>query len=155
MAFYDRKVMRIAIAALLAAEACAIDTGSWVTAAERPGRFLNSGVPVEGIFEVNDASMPTALSTLSTSAVVELSKEQTRSLIKDNAHALDGLSGHISLVRALRSRDDGAFTPYQLDDALMVVHGALGRPGPVRRTAVVVVTQRPVSRVFGSYGTAE
>jgi len=155
MTFYARKVMRIAIAALLTAQACAVDAGSWVTAAEKPGRFFNAGTRVEGVFEISDASMPMALSTLSTVSAVRISKQQAQSLIKGDAHALDRLSGHISLVRALRSRDDGAFTAYQLDDSLLVIHGALGQPGAVRRTAVVVVTERPVTRVFGTYGSAQ
>jgi|KBSMisStandDraft_5_1062788.scaffolds.fasta_scaffold393747_2 hypothetical protein len=139
----------------LALACCATRAGLWVSPPERPGRFFAAGTRVEHVFAIKEAAMPTALGELANVAAVEIPRQLAASLVDGNRQALDDAAGHINLVRALRSRDDGAFTAYQLGDELLVTHGALGAPGAMRRTAVIVVTGQPVTRVYGAHGTAD
>lgn len=139
----------------LALPCCATEPGSWLSPPENPGRFLNAGTRLEHVFTIKEAVIPAALGELADATTVEIPGKLAASLVDENTQTLDGLAGHVNLVRALRNRDDGAFTAYQLGDELLVTHGALGAPGAVRRTAVIVVTEKPITRVYGTYGTAD
>lgn len=146
----------LVFAALLIIASCAShETSNW---RRSPGadasRFFSNRVDADRVFPIE--SLRSVESDLLSRQFVPVSGRRATELLgHESAEALAHKGKHLYLIRAVCNVDGGTLTVYQSRRDVYVFCGGLGKPGPLRRLAVIVASDIPIEDAYASFVAVE